>query len=557
MMTTPGKDKRTDQVSNERAPQVSRWLDLIRPHLGHYGRLPRGAQKKYLEELSAKTKTSVKTLRGFLAAAQYLEANGIREFPERIKRMPVASVEAIRRISKVDPEYAKHLLEMVADGRDPGARGLQGILKKLSKHGPNPRSAELIDEKRLREDLSKFGPFATVREFEFSNVSSILFDRLAYPLAIAYLSEGKRVAIFDESGIAWEASPDKAKKEFIRNIAVALTVLDYVLVYCTSMRSDLDELRSSVRENDRNRIEVRIGILEKPEGGAWQSPYARRFAQGATFSPRLMFVVDPADVWGIGAPAGTIAVRSSRSDQEKAPWKSMPPMFGRVESEFVWPICTSESIYPFRLGANQFAVVPCNESGLLKKDQVPKWPGLSRWWGEAQLLWKAHRRSDRPSLAERLNYQSRLSKQFPIRPIRVVFNRAGTHLVATTILERRVLIANDLYWAAVNSEAEADYLCAIINAPVATELVRSLMSCRDDEMKVPEHIWDLPIPLFNPNDRVHRRIAELGRYAEVIAARVKIDGGLHSSALRMRIRNAIYQPSIAAELDEIVSSLLS
>jgi hypothetical protein len=65
---------------------------------------------------------------------------------------------------------------------------------------------------------------------------------------------------------------------------------------------------------------------------------------------------------------------------------------------------------------------------------------------------------------------------------------------------------------------EADYLCAVINAPVTTELVRPFMSYGKDERDIHKHIWEVPIPLFDEANPVHRRLAELAKAVEQTAA---------------------------------------
>jgi hypothetical protein len=84
------------------------------------------------------------------------------------------------------------------------------------------------------------------------------------------------------------------------------------------------------------------------------------------------------------------------------------------------------------------------------------------------------------------------------------------HLVAAKIKNRRALVENGLYWTGVSSESEANYLCAILNSATATELVRPLMAYGKDERHIAKSIWELPIPEFDPNDRIHSELADLG-----------------------------------------------
>jgi SAM-dependent methyltransferase len=323
-------------------------------------------------------------------------------------------------------------------------------------------------------------------------------------------------------------------------------------------------------------VEIWTGRLKRPnapwsEASAWltrrpgkvrhvgqltKSPYAAAFTQGAIFAPRVAFVVERQEASALGLPAGRVAVRSSRSVQEKKPWKELPTLTGVIESEFVRPFYTGDNIFPYRAGGPLLAVVPCGKAGLLQPGQIEMQPGLHQWWAKADELWMANRSSDRLTLTEQLDYQSKLSKQFPVPQLRVVYNRAGMHLAAAKLTDRRALIASGLYWAAVRSLDEADYLCAVINAPVTTELVRPFMSYGKDERDIHKHIWEVPIPLFDVENPVHRRLAELAKTAEQTAAGFALDSDLHFAASRRHIREALMATEVAQEINEIVFELI-
>lgn len=287
-------------------------------------------------------------------------------------------------------------------------------------------------------------------------------------------------------------------------------------------------------------------------GQLTKSPYAPSFTQGATFTPRFAFVVEKRESSSLGLPAGRIAVQSSRSVQEKKPWKDLPDISDIVESEYVRPFFTGENVLPFRLGKAQLAVVPCGKAGLLDAAHIEMSPGLHRWWQKAEAFWNDHRSSDRLTLAERLDYQATLSKQFPISGLRIVYNRAGMHLVAAKVTDRRALIANGLYWATVRSNEEADYLCAVMNAPALTEMVRPFMSYAKDERDIHKHVWEVPIPLFDESNSTHRRLAKLAKDAEAVAAQFSVNDDLHFAATRRHIREAIGATEAGQEINEIV-----
>jgi hypothetical protein len=131
------------------------------------------------------------------------------------------------------------------------------------------------------------------------------------------------------------------------------------------------------------------------------------------------------------------------------------------------------------------------------------------------------------------------------------------HLVAAKIIDRRAVIANGLYWASVRTEAEGDYLCAILNAPVTTDLARPLMSYGKDERDIHKHVWKLPIPPFDKANPVHVRLSELGKAAERIAATFAINPDLHFSATRRHIRQLIEGTPEGKEINDVVYELIS
>ena len=184
-----------------------------------------------------------------------------------------------------------------------------------------------------------------------------------------------------------------------------------------------------------------------------RSLYASAFTQGATFSPHFVFVVAERSAPALGLPAGRVSVCSSRSVYERRPWKQLPSLTGVVESEFIRPFHNGENVFPYRVGETGMVVVPCNRRGLLDNAEIELSPGFSQWWEQAEEVWQNNRTSERLSLFQRLDYQSTLSKQFPVAPLRVVYNRAGMHLVAAKVINPRALIANGLYWASVQTEA--------------------------------------------------------------------------------------------------------
>jgi hypothetical protein len=293
--------------------------------------------------------------------------------------------------------------------------------------------------------------------------------------------------------------------------------------------------------------------------GEVQSPYRDRFLNGAVFAPRVLFMVDVIPPGPLGLPAGRLHVRSSRNPNEKKPWSTLQDVEGTVETEFVRPMFNGENLLPYRLTTPTKAVVPWEPAGMLAVigERIELYPGLAEWWRQGEQLWLEHRSSERLTLIEQLNYQSKLESQFPIPAFRVIYNASGMHLNAALVDDARAVINNGLYWATTTSLDEASYLCAILNSPVTTEFARPYMSYGKDERHFHKHIWELPIEEFDASKDTHARLSFLGKKAHALAISVQIDENVHFSAQRRRIRNELAASKIGEEIDQIVYEFLS
>ncbi len=288
----PTKKPSPRSARKPRAPQISNWLDFIRPHLERYVRLPRGEQKDYVERVSKELREfridhggrsdapgpSVNTLRRYMAAAQFLESHGIVAFKAGHSRVPAAAVEAVARISKRDPSYAQTLLADLIAGRQT-VRKLRTQLEVMPTEGlaPDPNIRKFSYEE-LQQALSKFasrvfGKPIAPEEFQLADfelgpevVPVAMFDPLARPYATGKFGDGRRIVVFDESTVRWNVSPDRAKREFKRNIAVATTMFDIVAVCCVTLQSDVDDMRARMYDECRKRLLVLSGVLSSEVG---------------------------------------------------------------------------------------------------------------------------------------------------------------------------------------------------------------------------------------------------------------------------------------------------
>ena len=304
----------------------------------------------------------------------------------------------------------------------------------------------------------------------------------------------------------------------------------------------------------------RTTTADGPASAAVGSPYRSRFAAGATIFPRLFFAVEAAPTSGLGAGAGRQPVRSQRPANEKRPWRDLPSLDENVESMFLRPMYLGETILPYRQLEPRLAVIPWDEETLLSgdSDQIDYYPGLAKWWRQAEALWLAHRSSDRLTLLDRLDYRHGLKDQFPATPHRVVYSASGMYLAAARLSDPRAVIEHKLYWAPVAGIDEGRYLTAILNSDVLTQLVRPLQGRGEHNPRdFDKYIFQLPIPLYDPESAEHRQLADLAERAERVAGEVELPNGVAFQALRRRIRTALTDDGVGRHINELTEALLS
>jgi hypothetical protein len=83
------------------------------------------------------------------------------------------------------------------------------------------------------------------------------------------------------------------------------------------------------------------------------------------------------------------------------------------------------------------------------------------------------------------------------------------------------------------------------------------MSYGKDERHIDMAVWRLPIPLYDPDNERHRRLAELGRQAEDEIAALDLDENKHFPSLRRQVRNHLADSPAGQQIDDLVDSLLT
>ncbi|MFD1722405.1 N-6 DNA methylase [Amnibacterium endophyticum] len=298
--------------------------------------------------------------------------------------------------------------------------------------------------------------------------------------------------------------------------------------------------------------------LEPRETGGTVSPYAPRFAQGATLVPRYMVLLEDAAAGPLGAGANRRSVRSRRSNNEKPPWKTQTDLSGNIERQFIHPVYVGDSVLPFRTRPAIPGLIPWDGTTLSAtvSSALDQYPGLAAWWREAEARWNADRTSSL-SLLDRLDYQGGLRKQLPGLEHRVVYGASGMYIAAAYVQDPQAVIEHQLYWAAVSGPDEAHYLLAVLNSDALLQLVQPLQARGEHNPRhFDKYVWRMPIPLFDPSEDLHRELAALAVRAASVAADVELTAQTFQ-VLRRNIRRALVDDGVAADLDKAVTDLLT
>jgi hypothetical protein len=130
------------------------------------------------------------------------------------------------------------------------------------------------------------------------------------------------------------------------------------------------------------------------------------------------------------------------------------------------------------------------------------------------------------------------------------------HIAAALTDNRNAVIEHKLYWGTVSTRDEGYFLCAVLNCPEITQLVRPLMSYGKDERDIDKQVWKLPIPMYDPANETHRRLSELGRQEAETVAALDLDEHGNFITLRQTVRRELASHAAATEISDVITELL-
>ena len=279
----------------------------------------------------------------------------------------------------------------------------------------------------------------------------------------------------------------------------------------------------------------RVSIADTSVDG--ESPYAGLSRQGAVIVPRCLFFVEETENLTIVQAGQTVTVNPRRGSQDKEPLKSLELTViseQAVEAAHVFDVHLGETVVPYATLDPLQAALPLRRG----EHEMPtggdgvggvRLGGLSQrmrdWWRTVSNLWETNRATaNKMDLLGQLDYYGKLSSQLEWqrdkggRPVRVAYSSSGMP-TAALVNNGVTTVDYTLFWIACRDAREAYYLLAVINSDTLYQAVASFMpkgqfGARD----LQKHLWKLPIPEYDPENRVHAAVSEAGKVAAEGAA---------------------------------------
>jgi hypothetical protein len=348
----------------------------------------------------------------------------------------------------------------------------------------------------------------------------------------------------------------------------------------SDLKSAEEALASTETEFNLSRMGKRSFWSSEDAVDFMESPYRKRFRQGATIVPRCFWFVQlkKSDL-GFN-PELPPLISSDRARKEaKKPYRDCI-IEGPVESRFIQATLLPVDMVPFGVLRLRTVILPVllgNGRLRLLSSSLLNSKGFlraGRWMAKAEAEWLDRRstKASKMTLLERLDYSRGITGQNPSAKYRITYATSGTHVCACTLMTKQVrrlvesalkprflVVDHKAYYFETDSESEAFYLSSILNAPAVNKAIKAgqskgLWGARDIHKKV----LDLPIPEFDPESQDHRRLAELGILCSRRVRKWIESGGPGNTrsigVLRRGVRNILSEELF--EIDSVVKPML-
>ena len=282
------------------------------------------------------------------------------------------------------------------------------------------------------------------------------------------------------------------------------------------------------------------------------------FRNGATLFPQSLICVDLSQE--ISEDDENVTGKTVTGKHN--PWNTYGNQKFTVPKSWYVETVFSYDLLPYTL-RNKLTrcIIPLDDTGTSFVEN----PDENEYWRSASDIYedKRGKGSTTPkTLIKRLNHQGSLLTQL-LQPDneqgmakrRVVYNGSGQLLRAARASLKQI-VEHGCYYFDAESEEEALYLCAIINAEVLQE---RFSDSRETDRHFDTHPWrKVPIPRFNAKKSNHKHLVKLALDAEKIAAGAINEKGTYGQIkISQEIRMQIAKSDIGKDINRTVSKIVT
>ncbi len=302
------------------------------------------------------------------------------------------------------------------------------------------------------------------------------------------------------------------------------------------------------------------------------SKYQKVFKNGATIYPRSFYFVEVSDLKGRPNEDGVYWAETDDAYKNAAqPAYKEVHLAGLIEGRFIYSTAIAKHVLPFVALRPDLVILPLlSNNGSLHAYRASElkasgYRHAGEWMEKVERIWaeKREAKAGRMTALQWLDYQGKLSAQDLKYRHLVLYNAAGTN-VSAAYFDRKLsdspfVVDHKLYWAAFSDPQEADYVTAILNSRTANERIKPFQSTGLlGERDVHKKLLDLPIPVYDPDAKDHRKLAELGAKARGEADAIVKTAGFPAATSLARQRGFVRQnlKATLTEIDKIVRTIL-
>ena len=289
------------------------------------------------------------------------------------------------------------------------------------------------------------------------------------------------------------------------------------------------------------------------------SYYYDKFKQGASLVPRRFNFVEEIQRGQLGSSSTTPLVKGIISNQDKTPWNSIEPLEAKIESQFLRPVYTGQSIAPFRVLKLNTGVIPWdNKNGVMNagEAELNGFTYLGNYLEKVETLWNKNS-SGKMTFKERINYQNLLENQFPISKLRIAYTASGTKVAAVLLEDSQGIVDTKLYWFNVSDRNEGTYLEGILNSDFLIKTIADLQSQGQwGRRDIHRHLLKPPIPKYDSKNKLHKDIIHYTKQIRKIAQDVEIESSWYFIKSRKKIRDEIKNKKEWHKLNDLICRLL-